>query len=102
MTFPWFSLYRITGESMVPIYNEGDFVILSKFPFTLNKLSIGDDIVFYHKYYNNLIKRIVQLNKDDTLFVQGINSQSINGFKLGPVLKNNIIGKVIFHIPKSN
>ncbi|MFC2064709.1 S26 family signal peptidase [Chloroflexota bacterium] len=100
MTFPWISIYRIKGDSMIPIYYEGDFVILSGFPFTLNNLSVGDDIVFYHKIYSTLIKRIVQLMKDDTIIVKGINSLSVSGNKLGPIQKSNVKGKVILHISK--
>jgi len=85
---------------MTPIYNEGDFVILAKFSSILNNLTIGDDIVYLHMTYSNLIKRIVELPEDDNLIVKGINSLSISSSKLGPVPKSSVIGKVIYHIPR--
>jgi signal peptidase I len=100
MKNPWFSIFRIKGESMAPTYTEGDFVLLAKSPSVINKLSIDDDIVFEHQTYNKMIKRIIAIQPDNRFLVRGLNPASISIVEIGPIDKNIIIGKVIFHISK--
>ena len=86
---------------MVPEYNDGDFVIVSKFPFVIKGMAVGDDIVFFHKVYGHLIKRITIINSNGEYSVKGINPDSIDSIKIGLIQPNEISGKIIFHIRKS-
>jgi signal peptidase I len=39
-------LFKVSGKSLEPIYQEGDFVVTSKIPFTFVPRAKGDFIVF--------------------------------------------------------
>ena len=86
---------------MFPEYSHGDFVVATKFPFVIKKLTVGDDIIFFHKDYEYLIKRISSVFPDGRFFVKGINQHSIDSNKLGLIDFNSIKGKIIYHIIKS-
>ena len=100
MKFPWFSIIRIKGVSMEPEYKPGDFVLISKSPFTLRNLKVNDDIVFNHAVLGKLLKQIISVQSDDYYSVAGLNPESISTEKLGLIHKDSIIGKVIYHISK--
>ena len=100
MYFPWFSIFRIKGNSMEPKYESGDFVLLSKSPVTLKNLKVDDDIVFNHAYYGKLLKRINSVQSDNQYTVTGLNPSSISSSKLGPIPKKAIVGKVVFHFTR--
>ena len=37
--------FKVTGNSLSPDYQEGDFVLLLKIPFFLNRLKEGDIVI---------------------------------------------------------
>lgn len=92
-------LIKVTGDSLFPEIRQGDFVLVSKIPFYFHPLKPGDVIVFEHPIYGRLIKRISQAAPDGNLFfVIGNHDLSIDSRQFGPVAKQAILGKVIWHI----
>lgn len=87
---------------MLPDYKEGDFVIINEIPFFIRLLSKDDIIIFHHKFYGILIKKIDYYLPEEGFFVSGTHSKSINSNKLGYIPLDTVRGKVIWHIRGNN
>jgi signal peptidase I len=94
-------LLKISGDSLAPEYQIGDFVMISKIPFLFVPPSPGDIIAFRQPGYGLLIKRIQQITLDGELIVIGNHPESVDSRVFGPIKKENILGKVFWHIQKS-
>jgi signal peptidase I len=93
---------RVSGSSLAPIYQEGDFVVIVKIPFLLhiNRLKEDDVIVFQLPDYGVMMKRVQYISSQDGgIFVYGTHPSSIDSRHFGPIRQIDIIGKVIWHIP---
>ena len=76
-------------------------MVLTTIPFFLNRLKIGDNIVFDHKLYGTLIKRIASFDPETTeAYVEGSNPEGLSSLRLGTIRRNAIRGKVIVHFSK--
>jgi signal peptidase I len=94
-------LLKISGDSLAPEYQIGDFVMISKIPFLFVPPSTGDIIAFRQPGYGLLIKRIQHITPDGELIVVGSHPESVDSRVFGPIKKENILGKVFWHIQKS-
>ena len=98
-----FRLIKVTGRSLQPDYLDGDFVVASKIPILFGKLRPGDVIVFRHEVYGTLIKIVEWFHPDqDEIFVVGLQENSIDSRKFGPISLQDVIGKVIWRFQKPN
>lgn len=95
-----FKILRITGMSLSPAYQHGDYVLIQKIG-QLNRLKIGDVVVFQLPGYGRLIKQVstIDLEVSDCR-VRGTAPDSIGSETFGTVPFTTILGKVILHIPK--
>jgi signal peptidase I len=93
-------LLKITGDSLTPEYQNGDFVIISKIPFLFVPPSPGDVIAFRQPGYGLLIKRIESLKQNGGVDVIGSHPESIDSRVFGSIRRESILGKVIWHIRK--
>ena len=88
---------KVTGVSLKPIIEEGDFVLVLKIPFFF--LRSGDIIVFRHDPYGTMIKLVDEVSrKEGTVFAVGTHPSSTDSRAFGPVPRKDIIGKVIWHV----
>lgn len=97
-------LLRVSGSSLAPHYQEGDFVVIVKIPFLLriNRLKEDDVIVFRHIKLGVMMKRIHYFSpQDGGIYVYGTHPSSVDSRQFGPIRQADIIGKVIWHIPGS-
>jgi signal peptidase I len=85
---------------MAPEFEEGDFVLINEIPFFLQRLTKGDIIIFNHKKYGILIKKIDSFFPNQGFFVRGIHKNSLDSNQLGYIPRPNVMGKVIWHIRK--
>jgi signal peptidase I len=96
-------ILKVTGDSMSPDFEEGDFVVITTVPFFLNRLHVGDVIIFDHKLYGTLIKRIASFDPETAeVYVEGAHPDSLDSRRLGTISPGHIRGKVIAHFPKNN
>jgi signal peptidase I len=93
-------LLKVTGESLTPEFKGGDFVLVSKIPFLITPPSPGDVVAFQQPGYGLLIKRIQDITSDGRLNVVGTHPGSVDSRVFGPIQRENLLGKVIWHIPK--
>jgi len=96
-----FRILKVAGDSMSPDFQDGDFVALATAPFFLKRLKVGDTIIFDHKLYGMLIKRIASFDPETAeAYVEGTSSDSLDSRRLGTIRREAIQGKVIAHISK--
>ena len=94
-----FRLLKIRGHSLFPDFREGDFVVVANFPFPAGKIRAGDVIVFDQPGYDQMIKRVQQVLDDGLAYqVRGTQIESTDSRNFGPVARQRITGKVIWHI----
>jgi signal peptidase I len=92
-------LMKIRGHSLFPDYREGDYVLVVRFPFPAVKIREGDVIVFDQPGYSSMIKRVCQVIDDGSVFeVRGTQIDSTDSRNFGPVMREQVTGKVIWHI----
>ena len=88
---------KVTGDSLTPIIEEGDFVLVLKIPFFF--LRSGDIVVFRHETHGKMIKLVeVVSRKEGTVFAVGTHPFSTDSRAFGPVPRKDIIGKVIWRV----
>ena len=96
-----FRIHKVTGSSMSPDYQDGDFVFIATADFFRKRLKVGDVVIFEHKLYGTLIKRIASFDpKTYEVYVEGTRPDSLDSRRLGTIRQNAIRGKVIAHFPK--
>jgi len=99
---PMIKIIRVTGNSLSPEFKEGDFVVLAAFASRiLRPIKRGDVLVFRHEQYGTMIKKFERYEGDgELLYVTGTHPHSVDSAQFGPIKKKDLIGKVIWHIPK--
>lgn len=91
-----FKLLKVTGNSLAPEYGNGDYVLVSNL---FRKPRQKDVIVFRNGTYGMMIKRVQQVRSNGTeYFVEGTHPDSIDSKRFGFVSKQDVIGKVLWHI----
>ncbi len=94
-------ILRVTENSMLPEYKEGDFVLIAKIPFFFS-LAEGDVIVFRRQPVGTQIKRVQAISSDGKeLTVIGSGPYSVDSRDFGPVYLHEVMGKVICRITRS-
>lgn len=93
-------LLKVTGESLSPFFQTGDYVLVVKRPLLMH-LRVGDVVVFRHIIYGTLIKRLERLSPDGReLFLMGTHPDSIDSRQFGMVKWEDVVGKVIWTIKR--
>lgn len=92
-----FKIFKIKGNSMLPLIKSGDFILCSR----LKKIAINRLVVITHPDYKILIKRVVSIKTNGDFLVAGDNPDSINSQQMGWFCAQQFIGSVILHIKQS-
>ncbi len=94
-------IIKVSGHSLTPEFQEGDFVLVVKIPFFLLRPVPGDIVVFTHPLYGLLIKRIQSVDEQkDEVYVIGNQEASLDSRHFGPIKMGSIKGKVVWHISR--
>lgn len=94
-------LLRVSGDSMMPMYQDRDFVLVSKIPYLVGTAKQGDVIAFRHKVYGTMIKKVKNVSPDkNEIYVTGTQENSVDSRRFGPITRPDVMGKVIWHITK--
>jgi signal peptidase I len=95
-------LLRISGNSLLPTYRDGDFVLVSKIPYLFGRIRRGDVIAFRHQVYGTMIKEVGRVTPhDDEVYVVGTHDYSLDSREFGMIRKETVVGKVVWHIRRS-
>ncbi|WP_261841123.1 nickel-type superoxide dismutase maturation protease [Aliamphritea ceti] len=93
------SIHRVRGQSMLPTFSEGDYVLCLR-PLSLLPLKVGDVVVVQHPRFGRIIKRIETLNDESAMWLRGDNPQSTSSETMGWLARQALIGRVVLHIAK--
>jgi signal peptidase I len=89
-------LLKVSGSSLLPAHQDGDFVLVSKIPYLFGPIRPGDVIVFRHKTYGTMIKRVASVAPNqDEIHVVGTQNHSVDSREFGAISKEAVVGKVI-------
>lgn len=90
-----FALFKVTGNSMSPSFNDGDFVLgLTKFI----SPKIGQVVVVQHSLYGRIIKRISCVQKDGILLAGDNPDEGVSTEAMGRIEQDKITARVIWRI----
>jgi signal peptidase I len=96
-------LFKVSGDSLLPTYHQGDFVLASKIPYLFGTVQRGDVIVFRHRAYGTLIKTVASVTPEaDEIRVIGTHDHSVDSREFGAIRRGDILGKVIWHIKRQS
>lgn len=88
------SCYKVAGDSMLPSFCCGDFVIIYRRAHSTFKQ--GDVVVVDHAEFGKIIKRILAVRNDGCLLLVGDNLMaSTDTFTLGSIQPKQVLGRVI-------
>jgi len=94
-------LLKVTGDSLSPEYQEGDFVLVCRILLLVRAPKSGDVVVFRHPAYGTMIKLVDRVAPEgDEIFVVGTHDDSVDSRQFGPISRKALLGKVIWHIKK--
>ena len=96
-----FKVLKVSENSLSPVYQEGDYVVISTIPLLFGAPRRGDVIVFRHAVYGTLIKMVEAVARGGAeLSVVGTHPDSVDSRRFGPISRQDVVGKVIWHIKK--
>jgi len=91
-------MIKISGRSLDPAYQNGDYVLVSGLSFHLRGIRPGDAVVFQHPMLGRLIKLVERLEDDGrSIYVIGLDEFSSDSRTFGAIPRNLVEGKVIWH-----
>jgi signal peptidase I len=88
----------VGSGSMSPVLETGDIVIVAKV--NAEKIKVGDIMEFRKDKETNIIHRVVRINQSGQTGTFTTKGDANNNIDTGEVNPDNVIGKVVFHIPK--
>jgi signal peptidase I len=94
-----FRMLKVRGHSLFPDFRDGDFVLTAGIPFPSGKIRAGDVVVFRQPGYGTLVKRVYRvLDGGRAVEVRGTQVNSTDSRNFGPVPRERLTGKVVWHI----
>jgi signal peptidase I len=96
-----FAIYKVSGNSMRPLYEDGDFVVVSGIPFLRNRIKAGDVIVFRSPANGIMIKMAEDIEDQRRIRVIGTCASNTDSRKFGAISFKDVLGKVILRIRKT-
>jgi signal peptidase I len=86
---------------MLPVYQDGDFVLVSKIPYLFGTTKQGDVVAFRHEVYGTMIKKVQTVSSHTgQIYVTGTQQNSVDSRQFGPIAQGVVLGKVIWHLRK--
>ena len=89
--------FRVTGNSMQPLLQPGEEILINPFAYQKVSPQINDLVVAMHPHQEGLeiVKRIHRIDEDGTFFLLGDNlAHSTDSRSFGTISQEKIIGKV--------
>jgi signal peptidase I len=92
-------IIKISGQSLKPLFDDGDFVLVTKIPFFFfNRIRTGDIVVFNNSTHGMMIKKVDNYDRNKgELWVTGTHRESVDSREIGPVDEDDLVGKVVIH-----
>lgn len=94
MNFLGLKIWKVTGHSMFPRIPQHSYVLAWHW-YIFKKIKPSQTILINHPKYGLLIKTVAIVDKNHLIWCKGENASSISVEELGPVNKQQIIGRVL-------
>ena len=92
-------LLRVSGDSLLPKYRDGDFVLVARIPLLFRPLRQGDVVAFKHVGHGTMIKIVHEvIAGGDEITVRGTHFASVDSRSFGSIRKQDVLGRLIWHI----
>ncbi|SFC28670.1 nickel-type superoxide dismutase maturation protease [Pseudoalteromonas denitrificans] len=88
-----FKFIRITGHSMMPRIPDNSYVLIHTW-LKIFKPKPGNTLLIKHHKYGHIIKTLSHIDKQGFYWVKGESMQSVSMSNIGPIIKEQILGKV--------
>ncbi len=87
---------RVRGNSMAPLYLEGDILEVDPYAYERIAPQVGDKVLVEHPYRrNHLLVKEIRTVTPDKVFIRGINAdESTDSRSFGMLSKNRLKGKI--------
>ena len=89
-----FKLFKVKGESMSPLFKNGDILLTKKINHK-TKLKLGKIIIADHPQMGTIVKRIAKF-EGDKIILKGDGTTSACSFDIAPINRNLITHLVIY------
>jgi nickel-type superoxide dismutase maturation protease len=93
-------ILKVKGDSMLPRFRGGDYVLVSRLPVLLGRIRVGDVVAFRHAEFGTMVKRVARVLENEHYHVQGSHQYSVDSRRFGPVHKSDLIGRLLWHVRK--
>ena len=90
-------IFKISGDSLYPLYKEGEFVVGIRLNVLVHVKS-GDIVIFQHQSIGTMIKKIRTI-QGSSVFVEGTTPQSLDSRVFGTIPLHTLTHKVLFKLP---
>jgi phage repressor protein C with HTH and peptisase S24 domain len=90
-------LFRISGDSLYPLYKEGELVVGVRPKFGLH-VRAKDIVTFTHKGVGVMIKQVRSI-ENSQVFVVGTSPDSVDSRVFGTISLDTITYKILFKVP---
>ena len=80
---------------MLPLIPEKSFIFAFKI---YSRLKAGDILIFNHFKYGKLVKELNSIDRHNQLWFKGQNTHSLSINDIGPINREQILGKALFII----
>lgn len=87
-------IWKVRGQSMAPIIPPGCFILATKW-LNLFPVRVGQRLVIDHPKYGIIVKTVACVDKNGLIWSKGENMESLPVEQLGPVSKQQVLGRVI-------
>jgi signal peptidase I len=96
-----FGILKVSGGSLSPVYQDGDYVLVSSIPILVAGIRPGNVIVFRHPTLGRLVKLVDHLEQDgQRVFVVGLDPFSRDSRVFGAIPRELVLGKVIGRVAR--
>ena len=92
-------ILKISGDSLQPELESGDFVVISKIPIRLGRLTKGDLVAFNQPGLGLLVKQVAEVEAGgQAVVLLGTRPESVDSRTFGAVPRERLVGKVIYRV----
>ena len=93
-----FRIYRVSGNSMQPYLNKGDYIVaLNRFFSKKLRLKVGQVVIVEHPRLGVSVKRIAAIQNDKFELI-GDGADTSSTADMGLIDKSQLLGKLLFRI----
>lgn len=89
-----FKIWKVEGHSMAPKIPQDSYVLINKW---LNFLPVkkGQQLIMKHRVHGLIVKTVAIVDHNGFIWSKGENKNSVSVEQLGPVSKDQVIGRVL-------